>query len=103
MPVLMFVGPACAPLRHACKAHAILYDVIQLAIGELLSFRQAHIRSPGIQFSADLRHAAAGIAVAARAVVGKVAASLDEKLRAGANRILQLASLPRNGEPPGLA
>src|SRR3989442_546962 len=82
MPALMVVGPAFAPRRHARKTHAILYDVIQLAIGELLSFRQAHVRSPGIQFSAHLRPAAAGIAVTARAMLGKVSASLDKKLRA---------------------
>src|SRR2546427_4535203 len=103
MPALMVVGPAFAPRRHARKTHAILYDVIQLAIGELLSFRQAHVRSPGIQFSAHLRPAAAGIAVTACAMLGKVSASLDKKLRARAHRILQLASLLRNGEPPGPA
>ena len=77
----------CAPGRHASQPHAILNDVMNLAVGQLLRWRLTQIRRLWVKRAPDLRLRAAIIAMAHRAAgnkeslaVGVTQISLDGKV-----------------------
>ena len=55
--------------RHSRQPHAVLNDVVNFAVGEILRFGPPQIRRLGIEIRADARPSVAILAVAARAVV----------------------------------
>ena len=56
------------------KPHAVLNDVMDFAVGEILRFGPPQIRRLGIKILADPRPSIAILAVAARAVVREILA-----------------------------
>src|SRR5271156_5945872 len=97
MPRIVIICPARSPRRHSCKTHAILNDVVNLAIREILRLRQTHVRNARIKFLPHLRGAAAIIPMAIGAMVCEMPPRFHQQLRRSLHRITQLASAPRNG------
>ncbi len=84
-----------APRRHSSKPNAIVDDVVDLSVREVLGFGQTHVRCPRVKVLADLRLSASVIAVADGAMVGEVGARLAENFSGRRKRIL--ASRPDAG------
>lgn len=75
LPAVVVLAGA-APCGHAREADAVVDDVINLPVCEVLRFRLAHVRRFRIEVLSDLRFSASVIAVAGGAMVGEVGARL---------------------------
>ena len=67
---LLALRRAGAPARHAGEHDAVLDEIEQLAVAQLLRARQPHVRRLRIEVAAHLGVAAAVVGMAARAVIG---------------------------------
>src|ERR1700741_3728965 len=92
MPCFVVVGSTRSPGGHTGEADSILDDVVKLAVGEVLGFREAHIGYAGVKVLPHLGFSAAVIGVATRAMVGKVAARALDGFGSGIHRIFGRAS-----------
>src|SRR5271156_6481820 len=97
MPRIVIVHSTRAPRRHSSETHAVLDDVVDLAIRKILRLRQTHIRNARIKFLPHLRRAAAVVAVATGAMVREMPPRFHQQLRCRLHRIAQLARRARNG------
>src|SRR5688572_2961379 len=101
MPRLFgFLGLSGSPRWHAGQAHAVLDDVEQLAIGERLRGRLAHIRWSWIQAETDLGLAAAVVGMARGAMIGIMRHTCGDDLRRCADWILARAGSSWDGKSP---
>ena len=89
--------PEC---RHPRQPHAVLNDVMDFAVGEILRFGPPQIRRFGIKIRADPRPSIAILAVAARAVAGKILARLLQEVRGRGPRIFFIPRASRNAQVP---
>src|SRR5260221_6705385 len=87
LPVFLVVA---APAGHAGEADAVLDDVEELAIGELLSSCQSHIRRGRVHMLAHLGFSAAVIGVTDGAMIGEVVPAFGDIERSRAERIFHL-------------
>ena len=79
------------PSRHSRKANAVVDDVVDLSIREGLRCGQPHIRSFGIKILSDLGLSDSVIAVANRAMIGKVSTRFAENFGSWWERIGRVA------------
>src|SRR5260370_9114677 len=80
-----------APRRHSGKPNAVVDDVVDLSVREVLRVGQTHVRRLRIKILADLRLSTSVIAVATGAMIGEVTAPFGETFRAPRERILHVA------------
>src|SRR5262245_24714216 len=86
--------------RHSCETHAVVNNVVELTIRQVLSLRPSHVRWFRIQTTADIGIAATIVRMACRAMVGEMSHSFGQNLRSGRNRILRLLCGSRNRQSP---
>jgi len=79
-----------APRRHSGQPNAIVDDVVDLSVGQILRLWQAHVRCFRIEILADLCLPAAIVAVAGGAMIGEVGACLAENFGARCEGILRV-------------
>src|SRR5687768_4634463 len=84
-PVLVILA---APSRHSREPDAVLDDVEQLAIRELLSIWLAHVRRRRVQPGIDLGLAATVVSMANGTVIGEMVARFGNREGRSCNRIL---------------
>src|SRR5262245_27416873 len=95
----VFVGRAVlrAKRRHSREAYAIVNDVIELSVAQVLRIGLPHVRGPWIKpFSYD-RIAASVVGMAQGAVIREMLHGLRQDLRTGSYRVRHRASRPRRG------
>src|SRR5437867_10714227 len=83
------------PGRHSGPAHAVVDDVIKLAVAELLRSWKPHVRRGRIQIPSDLSISPSVIAVAGRAMIGEVPGGLLQDPRRTGERVLAAACTRR--------
>jgi hypothetical protein len=99
MPGIVIARSACAPGGHSSETHAILDDVVNLAIRKILRLRRTHVRNSRIEFRSHLRLPAAIVPVAARAMIREMPPRLHQQFRRRLHRINQRASPAWNRQP----
>ena len=87
----------CAPGGHTGPADAVVNDVVELAIGQLLGFGFTHVRGAGVEVASHLGVAAAVVGVAGGAVVGEVAGGFLQYFGRGSLGIFLIAGVARHG------
>src|SRR5439155_22213634 len=95
-PAVFILFSMRAKSRHARKADAVVNDVEDLAVRQVLCLRAAHIGRFRIQALPDFSRTAAIISVAERAVVGEMGHRFGQYFRIGAHRIFRFASARRH-------
>src|SRR5260370_18653188 len=80
-----------APRRHSGQPDAIVDDVIDLSVGQVLRLWQADVRRLRIEILADLCLAAAVVAVAKSAMIGEVSTCFGENFGGLREGILGIA------------
>src|SRR5437773_10944301 len=80
-----------APGRHSGKPNAVMDDVVDLSIREVLRCRQPPVRSLGINVLADLGLSGPVIAVANRAMIGEVSSRFAENFGSWGERVGRVA------------
>jgi hypothetical protein len=84
------VFPFRAPGRHTGKPNAIVDDVVDLAVREILRVGQTHVRRFRVEVLADLRPSASVIVMADGAMIGEVSPRFAENFgsrREGIRRV----------------
>src|SRR6202040_1340612 len=99
MPGFVVVWATGSPRRHTGEPNAVLDDVIQLAVGKILSLRQAHVRHSRVEVLAHLSFSAAIVRMATRAMIGEVAPRFHHGFGGGVHRIFRRARRLGNCEP----
>ncbi len=89
--VLIVIIAWLTPCRHAGPAHAVVNDVIELAIAELLRRCQPHVRRGRIQVPSYLGVTAPVIAVAGSAMISEVPGRFLQHLGRTGERVLAAA------------
>src|SRR5437660_8680660 len=92
------VPAAIGKCRHSCKAHPVLDDPEQLAVGEVLRFRQTQIRWLGVEATANHGLPAAVVAVADGAMIREMQTRIAQVLRRDEQRILGQPRIRRDRE-----
>src|SRR5258706_10633951 len=92
-----------SPGGHAGEPNAVLDDVEQLTVGELLRARQPQIRRPWIEVAAYLRPAAPVVCMADRAMIREVGTASNPHFIRGGHRAAKLPERARDAHPPQLA
>src|SRR5262249_551732 len=92
-----------AECRHSRKPNAILDDVIQFAVAQLLRCGQSHVRWFRIEALADRRVTASIVSMAERAMIGEMLHRFREDFRACCDRTCGLASRTRYSQTPEAA
>src|SRR5579859_904462 len=82
---------AAAPRRHTGQPDAVLYDVEQLAVAQVLCIRPPHVRSWRIHVFSHLGFAAAVIGMAGSAVIGPMRSRVRYNFRRIAGRVYLLS------------
>ena len=85
-----------SPRRHTREADASLYDVLELAVGEVLCVRLAKVGWFGVELAANLGLTTAVVGVADRATVEELLASVLENLWSGRKRVCLASFTTRN-------
>src|SRR5439155_17189887 len=85
------------------KPHAIVDDVVKLAVAEILRVSLPHIRGLRIQTLSNGGVPASIIAVANRAMIGEVRHGIRKHFRAGGNRVRHLTRSARHCDVTQLA
>src|SRR5438128_8620920 len=88
------------PGRHSGKPNAVVDDVVDLSIREVLRGGQPHIRHFGIKILSDLGLSDSVIAVANRAMIGEVSSRFSKNFGSWWERIDRVALRCRNRQPP---
>src|SRR5258708_26082359 len=86
----IFVFLLRAPRRHSGQPNAIVDDVVDLSVREVLGVGQTHVRRLRIKILADLRLSASVIAMASGAMICEVSPRLAENFvarREGVRRV----------------
>ncbi len=85
--VVLYLG---APRRHSGEPNAIVDDVVDLSVREVLRRGQTHVRRFRIKILADLRFSAAVVAVASGAMIGEVGPRFAENFGGRREGILRI-------------
>src|SRR5258708_6550409 len=80
-----------APRRHSGKPNAVVDDVVDLSVREVLRVGQTHVRRLRIKILADLRLSTSVIAVASGAMICEVSPRLAENFGARREGIRRVA------------
>src|ERR1700757_4401670 len=86
MPGFVVVWAARSPCGHAGEPDAVLNDVVNLSVGQVLSLFQAHVRRSRVEILAYLGFSAAIVRMAARAMIGEMATRFHQGFGRGFHR-----------------
>ena len=98
--VVILAAVRISERRHPRQPHAVLNDVMNFAVGEILRFGPPQIRRLGIKILADPRASVAILAVAARAVVGEILTRFLQEVGSRGPRIFFIPRGSRNSQVP---
>src|ERR1700730_16930473 len=87
MPSFVVVWATGSPCGHTGKSDAVLDDVINLAVGQVLGLFQAHIRHSRVEILAHLGFSAAIVCMATRAMIGEMATRFHQGVWRGFHRV----------------